>query len=77
MSSEFDDFETLILFHFLIGRPITSVPVPQLLDVNEKKLSKWQKVVKLSQRIWTVWKRDCSNNLKERSKWKFFKKNDV
>ncbi|XP_054713427.1 uncharacterized protein LOC129222888 [Uloborus diversus] len=76
MSSEMDNFEILTPGHFLIGRPITTLSEPQLIDVKENTLSKWQRITKFSQQIWKLWKRDYLTHLQQRNKWKF-SKNDV
>ena len=54
MSSELVGIEILIPTLFPIGRPITSVPDQQLLDVKQNRLSKWQESAKLSERIYTL-----------------------
>ncbi|GFX05541.1 uncharacterized protein TNCV_3434451 [Trichonephila clavipes] len=69
------DFETLSPGHFLIGRPVTAIVEPQLINVKENRLTRWQRVNWLSQQIWKVWKRNYLNNLQERSKWRFSKNN--
>ncbi|GFX65255.1 integrase catalytic domain-containing protein [Trichonephila clavipes] len=66
LSSYFDDFETLSPGHFLMGRPVTAIVKPQLLNVKENRLTKWQIVNWLSLQIWKVWKRNYLNNLQER-----------
>lgn len=38
-----NNYDTLIPGHYLIGRPLLSVPEPSLLDVNANRLSRWQK----------------------------------
>ncbi|XP_054711436.1 uncharacterized protein LOC129221026 [Uloborus diversus] len=76
MSTEMDNFEILTPGHFLIGRPITNLSEPQLIDVKENTLSKWQRITKFSQRIWKLWKRDYLTHLQQRNKWRF-SKNDV
>ncbi|GFV12283.1 integrase catalytic domain-containing protein [Trichonephila clavipes] len=75
LSSDFDDFETLSPGHFLIGRPVTAIVEPQLINVKENRLTRWQRVNWFSQQIWKVWKRNYLNNLQERSKWRFSKNN--
>ncbi|GBO36029.1 hypothetical protein AVEN_120788-1 [Araneus ventricosus] len=40
LSTEFDNFETLSPGHFLIGRPLTSIVEPDLLNISENRLSK-------------------------------------
>ncbi|GFU40349.1 integrase catalytic domain-containing protein [Trichonephila clavipes] len=75
LSPDFDDFETLSPGHFLIGRPVTAIVEPQLINIKENRLTRWQRVNWLSQQIWKVWKRNYLNNLQERSKWRFSKNN--
>ncbi|GFT07988.1 integrase catalytic domain-containing protein [Trichonephila clavipes] len=42
LSEDIDDLEVLTRGHFLIGRPVTSISVPNLLDKTENTLSRWQ-----------------------------------
>lgn len=56
--------------HFLVGRPLTSLVEPDLTEINENRLTKWQKITKYTQKIM---KRDYLNSLQERHKWKFVK----
>ncbi|GFT00568.1 integrase catalytic domain-containing protein [Trichonephila clavipes] len=74
--SDADDFDVLTPGHFLIGRPITSIPEPNLIDVNENRLSRWEKITKVVQRTWKKWKSDYLNTLQARSKW-ITEKNDL
>ncbi|GFT65990.1 transposable element Tcb2 transposase [Trichonephila clavipes] len=69
LSSDADNFDVLTPGHFLIGRPITSIPEPNLIDVNENCLSRWEKITKVVQRTWKKWKSDYLNTLQARSKW--------
>ncbi|GFY25964.1 integrase catalytic domain-containing protein [Trichonephila clavipes] len=69
LSSDADNFDVLTPGHFLIGRPITSIPEPNLIDVNENRLSRWEKITKVMQRTWKKWKSDYLNTLQARSKW--------
>ncbi|GFT21006.1 DUF5641 domain-containing protein [Trichonephila clavipes] len=52
LSSDAYNFVVLTPGHFLIGRPITSIPEPNLIDVNENRLSRWEKITKVVQRTW-------------------------
>ncbi|GFU95285.1 integrase catalytic domain-containing protein [Trichonephila clavipes] len=52
LSNDADNFDVLTPGHFLIGRPITSIPEPNLIDVNENRLSRWEKITKVVQRTW-------------------------
>ncbi|GFX95937.1 reverse transcriptase domain-containing protein [Trichonephila clavipes] len=75
LSEDIDDLEVLTPGHFLIGRPITFISEPNLLDKTENTLSRWQKLTKIVQHIWTKWSRDYLNNLQQRNKWQFHKDN--
>ncbi|GFV44075.1 DUF5641 domain-containing protein [Trichonephila clavipes] len=55
---------------------ITSISEPYLIDVNENRLSRWEKITKVVQRIWKKWKSDYLNTLQARSKW-IAEKNDL
>ncbi|GFU52681.1 DUF5641 domain-containing protein [Trichonephila clavipes] len=69
LSSDADNFDVLTPGHFFIGRPITSIPEPNLIDVNENCLSRWENITKVVQRTWKKWKSDYLNTLQARSKW--------
>ncbi|GFX31454.1 integrase catalytic domain-containing protein [Trichonephila clavipes] len=69
LGSDADNFDVLTPGHFLIGRPIISTPEPSLIDVNENRLSRWEKITKVVQRTWKKWKSDYLNTLQARSKW--------
>ncbi|GFY00072.1 uncharacterized protein TNCV_1341701 [Trichonephila clavipes] len=38
------NFETLSPGHFLIGRPVTAIVEPQLINVKESRITRWQRV---------------------------------
>ncbi|GFY06738.1 uncharacterized protein TNCV_5083801 [Trichonephila clavipes] len=76
LSSDANNFDVLAPGHLLIGRPITSIPEPNLIDVNENRLSRWEKITKVAQRTWKKWKSDYLNILQARLKW-ITEKNDL
>ena len=53
----------------MIGRPIISIPEPNLTTINENRLSQWQKTTKVVKIFWKKWKNDYLNTLQARSKW--------
>ncbi|GFT51084.1 integrase catalytic domain-containing protein [Trichonephila clavipes] len=61
--------------HFLIGRPLQSLPEPDMTDKLDNRLSQWQKLKKFVQFIWRKWRLDYLNNLQARHKWQFEKEN--
>ncbi|GFV28478.1 DUF5641 domain-containing protein [Trichonephila clavipes] len=75
MSSDHNDFAVLTPGHFLIGRPLQSLPEPDMTDNLDSRLSQWQKLTKFVQFIWHKWRLDYLNNLQARHKWKFEKEN--
>ncbi|GFX70991.1 integrase catalytic domain-containing protein [Trichonephila clavipes] len=54
LSSDAGNFDVLSPGHFLIGRPITSIPEPNLIDVNENRLGRWELTKPFLQRICTL-----------------------
>lgn len=70
-----ESFEALTPGHFLIGRPLISVPEPSLLDVNDNRLSRWQRVQAMSEHVWRAWARDYLHTLHQRTKWQSVKSN--
>lgn len=75
MSSDPNDFEVLTPGHFIIGRPLTNLPEPDLLNKKDSYLSNWQKISKFVQQIWRKWNLDYLNYLQARNKWHFEKNN--
>ncbi|GBO23490.1 hypothetical protein AVEN_146283-1 [Araneus ventricosus] len=52
LSSEVEDLEILTPGHFLIGRPITAIPEPLMIELNDSRLNRWQLLTKKVQAIW-------------------------
>ncbi|XP_071042700.1 uncharacterized protein [Parasteatoda tepidariorum] len=75
LSDDIDDLDVLTPGHFLVGRSITAIAEPSLLDKLETRLSRWQRLTKIVQYIWSKWSRDYLNNLQQRTKWKVEKTN--
>ncbi|GFU52825.1 DUF5641 domain-containing protein [Trichonephila clavipes] len=57
LSSDVDDLEVLTPAHFLIGRPITAIVEPSLLQCESNRLNVWQRITKSVQ---TIWKRNIT-----------------
>ncbi|GBL87859.1 hypothetical protein AVEN_192035-1 [Araneus ventricosus] len=75
ISSDINDLEALTPGHFLIGRPINTVAEPELINFSDNRLSRWQRVEKLTQHIWKRWSSDYLNHFQQRHKWQFVKNN--
>ncbi|GJQ65267.1 hypothetical protein Trydic_g22045 [Trypoxylus dichotomus] len=70
MSSYPNDLNALIPGHFLIGRPVTSLPQPNLLEVKENTLSRYQRLQQMTQHFWTRRSREYISELQQKTKWK-------
>ncbi|GBO16070.1 hypothetical protein AVEN_166281-1 [Araneus ventricosus] len=69
LSADVDDLEVLTTAHFLIGRPITAIVEPSLIDFETNRLSVWQRITKSVQTIWERWSLSYLNGLQQRKKW--------
>ncbi|GFW05748.1 integrase catalytic domain-containing protein [Trichonephila clavipes] len=63
LSSDVDDLEVLTPAHFLIGRPITAIVEPSLLQGESNRLNVWQRITKSVQTIWKRWNLSYLNSL--------------
>ena len=50
-SNNFDNFEVISTGHFLIGKPISAIPEPLLININSNHLSRYQRTTKVVQKI--------------------------
>ncbi|GBN05693.1 hypothetical protein AVEN_107849-1 [Araneus ventricosus] len=75
LSSEVEDLEILTSGHFLIDRPITAIPEPFMIKLNDNRLNRWQLLTKKVQTIWKHWSKNYLNNLQQHHKWMFKKDN--
>lgn len=55
--------------HYLIGKPITSLPEGELSHVPANRLSTWQHIAKVRQDFWSRWNLEYLNELQKRHKW--------
>ncbi|GFY03852.1 uncharacterized protein TNCV_1196321 [Trichonephila clavipes] len=69
LSSDVDDLEVLTPAHFLIGRRITAIVEPSLLQCESNHLNVWQRITKSVQTIWKRWSLSYLNSLQQRKKW--------
>ncbi|GBN59900.1 hypothetical protein AVEN_94223-1 [Araneus ventricosus] len=54
---------------------MNSIIEPNLTDLSEGALKRWQRVTRLVQLIWNKWHRGYLSELQQRNKWQFQKKN--
>ncbi|XP_062534712.1 uncharacterized protein LOC134203896 [Armigeres subalbatus] len=69
LSNDADDLDFLTPGHFLVGRPLTAVPEPSLRELNQSRLSRWQRVQYFLQCIWKRWSTQYLSSLHARTKW--------
>ena len=63
--------------HFLLGRPLGSVPLTVDTDTNTSHLRRWNLVRRIQAELWSHWKRDYLRKLQKRTKWHSAKSNIV
>ena len=55
--------------HFLIGEPLTQLPVTDYTNVNCNRLSRWQTYQQQLQQFWQRWSADYLQDLQQRQRW--------
>lgn len=63
------DTDPLTPGHFLILRPMTSIPDENLIDVNVNRLTRWQYMQQLVQQFWSKWSMEYLTQLQKKPKW--------
>lgn len=77
LSNDPDDYEALTPGHFLIQRPLTAIPEPDLDGIPENRLSAWQKSQRFTQQLWKKWSQLYLSDLHNRTKWTVSRNNVV
>jgi len=68
-SSDPNDMSVLTPAHYLIGKPLTTLPEGDLTCVPANRLSAWQHITKVRQDFWARWYMEYLNELQVRHKW--------
>ncbi|GFS92971.1 integrase catalytic domain-containing protein [Trichonephila clavipes] len=68
-SNDPNDLSALTPGHFIIGRPLTSIPEPNYVDSNNSCLTRWQQIQNLVQQFWKSWHKEYLTRLQQRPKW--------
>jgi len=55
--------------HFLIGRPLTTVPDPDLSHIPVGRLGYWQGMQAMLQGFWKKWHKEYLTTVQQRPKW--------
>ncbi|XP_058449082.1 uncharacterized protein LOC131429049 [Malaya genurostris] len=69
MSTDPTDIQPLTPGHFLVGRPLSDIPEPNIIDRKETTLSRWQRQTQMVQHFWARWSHDYITTLQNRNKW--------
>jgi hypothetical protein len=70
LSSNPNDLSALTPGHFLIGRPLTSLPTVNYEDYSASRLTRYQRIEQLRQHFWTRWCKEYVAELQQRVKWR-------
>lgn len=70
LSADPTDLYPLCPGHFLIGKPLTSLPSPTLTEINPNRLRKYEQIEQIRQQFWERWRTEYLNELQQRSKWR-------
>ncbi|XP_011859054.1 PREDICTED: uncharacterized protein LOC105556570 [Vollenhovia emeryi] len=73
LSSDSNDLAYLSPGHFLIGAPLNSILCHNVHDINENRLTRWQRVEQIRQHFWQRWSNEYLHYLQERTKWRLNK----
>ncbi|XP_075990291.1 uncharacterized protein LOC142985934 [Anticarsia gemmatalis] len=70
LSSDPNDFTALTPSHFLIGRPLLSVPCTQVTDnTHITRLDRWKRIQYIRQHFWGRFHNEYTSLLQAKSKW--------
>ncbi|XP_046976599.1 uncharacterized protein LOC124542733 [Vanessa cardui] len=69
MSSSPHDFLSLTPGHFLIGRPLTSLPSP-LQEVRSPSSNRYERLEQIRLHFWNRWQKEYVSELQQRCKWR-------
>lgn len=75
LSSCPNDLLSLSPGHFIIGRPLTALPSPNLGDVKESRLHRYERLERIRQHFWQRWQKEYLSELQQRTKWRTNKAN--
>lgn len=70
LSSNPDQIIALTPAHFLVGKTLTSIPEPSVIDIHENRLKKYQRLQQLLEHFWSRWHKEYVCELQARVKWK-------
>ena len=69
LSNDPNDLNPLTPGHFLIGDSPSAVPQPNLSEIAQNRLNRFQHLQQMLQHFWKRWKNEYLNQLQQRHKW--------
>nr|XP_026491027.1 uncharacterized protein LOC113397089 [Vanessa tameamea] len=75
LSSDPTDYTPLTPSHFIIGRPLTSLPQKNYENQDTTHLSRYQRIEQLHQHFWIRWSKEFISELQQRTNWRSCKDN--
>ncbi|XP_011884070.1 PREDICTED: uncharacterized protein LOC105571210 [Vollenhovia emeryi] len=69
LSSDPNDMLVLTPAHYLIGKPLTTLPEGDLSSVPANRLSCWKHITKVRQDFWARWYLEYLNECQKRQRW--------
>ncbi|XP_044765410.1 uncharacterized protein LOC123321740 [Coccinella septempunctata] len=69
LSNDSNDVQILTPGHFLIGASLTAPSERDVTKIKENRLTRWQRISKVTQTFWNRWRVDYLNRLQNRPKW--------
>lgn len=69
LTEDIEDLDYLTPAHFLIGRPLKTIPHDNLEDQKISHRDRWELINKMKQGFWKKWSAEYLQQLQSRSKW--------
>lgn len=70
ISHDPNDLNALTPGHFLTGKALTALPYPDVSEVPENRMDKFQRLQSIVQHFWQRWRKEYLSELQVRTKWK-------
>lgn len=70
ISTDPSDDNPLTPAHFLIGTSLTALPEPNLINLTENRITRYQRLQQIIQHFWSRWSKEYISQLQVRVKWK-------
>lgn len=69
LSTDPCDLVPLTPAHFLIGKTLTEIPDPDVIQLKQTTLSQFQRIQSIKQHFWKRWNKEYISELQQRKRW--------